>query len=135
VESVIDQSGSKKSAIHRMDGRLKLLGLGCFICATAVLRSLPALAAAFAAAWCWVLLARLPLGPVLRRTGMAALFLGSFFFILPFSHPLGANAGLKQAAAIVLKDGAAASEGEIRAFAGERLILNPLDRIIGRHSG
>jgi len=103
VESVIDQSGSKKSAIHRMDGRLKLLGLGCFICATAVLRSLPALAAAFAAAWCWVLLARLPLGPVLRRTGMAALFLGSFFLILPFSHPLGANAGLKQAAAIVLK--------------------------------
>lgn len=106
MERGIDQSVLVASAIHRMDVRLKLVGLGAFICATALLRSLSSLAAAFAVAWCWVLLSRLPLGLVLRRTGTVALFLGSFFLILPFSHPLGAAAGLNQAAAIVLKGGA-----------------------------
>ncbi|MDX1762760.1 MAG: energy-coupling factor transporter transmembrane component T [bacterium] len=103
METAIDQRVLGHSAVHRMDGRLKLLGFACFLCATAVLRSLPALAAAFFAAWCWVLLARLPLAPVLRRTGVVVLFLGTFFLILPFSHPLGADAGLQQAAVIVLK--------------------------------
>jgi cobalt/nickel transport system permease protein len=86
-----------------MDPRLKLLAFGFFLCATALLQSLPALLAAFLVAWFWVILARLPLGRVVRRAVTVALFLATFFLILPFSHPMGWQSGMSQAATIVLK--------------------------------
>jgi cobalt/nickel transport system permease protein len=99
----IDHLAGTDSAIHRMDPRLKLLGFACFLLATALVSSLAGAVMAFFLAGLWVAWSRFPLGFILRRVRLVVLFLSFFFLVLPFSHPLGLEAGLIQAAVILLK--------------------------------
>lgn len=89
--------------LHRMDPRLKLSGFSIFLLATALLKTPAAALTALFVALGVVRLSRIPLAFALRRAGTAALFLSTFFLILPFSHPAGKTAGVSQALLIVLK--------------------------------
>jgi len=95
--------GAERSSLHRMDERLKLTGFALLLIAMSLLQTPVAALAACGLAAGAVVFARLPVVLVLRRTGGVALFLSTFFLILPFSHPGGSRAGVQEALVIVLK--------------------------------
>ncbi|MEK6777252.1 MAG: energy-coupling factor transporter transmembrane component T [bacterium] len=98
-----DRFAQGDSGIHRMDTRLKLVGFGSFLVATAWVTTWPSAFAALAAAGFWVGYAGFPWAFVVRRIRMPFFFLSSFLMILPFSHPDGPGAGAIQACVILLK--------------------------------
>jgi cobalt/nickel transport system permease protein len=91
------------SGFHLMDPRLKLLGCGIFLAATSLVTSPASALCAVGMACVLVAYARFPFGFVLRRLRPLLLFLSTFFLILPFSHPMGVQAGATQAGVILLK--------------------------------
>lgn len=75
------------SPLRRLDARWKLAGLLLTLVAVALLRTLPAAAAALAGALVLAVAGRLPRPWFLARAGVALLFLAPFVLTLPFLLP------------------------------------------------
>lgn len=105
-----------RSAVHRLDPRVRLLSAAGFSCGAAVVNGPAALAAALALAVIWAAAARLPVGAVLRRLAAVNGLIALIWVVLPFTvpgealvrlGPLGASAaGLGLALRITLKSNA-----------------------------
>jgi len=89
VERSLEESGRgfRDSPLRHLDPRWKLAGVALLLAAVALLRTLPAAAAALAGALVLAVAGRLPRRWYLVRVGVAALFLAPFVLTLPLLLP------------------------------------------------
>ena len=80
----LEQLPARDSPLGRLDARWRLTALAVFAAAAAVVQTLPAVGAAYAASLLLALAARLPPGWYLARVGTVAPFLAMFAVWLPF---------------------------------------------------
>ena len=83
----IDRFHTIESVINRWDPRLKFVGLGLFIMAIALLKTIPVTVLAFVLALILVRLSSLPLHFVSHSISFILFFLVPFFIIMPFTYP------------------------------------------------
>jgi cobalt/nickel transport system permease protein len=83
----IDRYHGVESIINRWDPRLKLVGLGLFIMAIALLKTIPVTVLAFVLAAVLIWLSALPLHFVSHSVSFVLFFLVPFFIIMPFTYP------------------------------------------------
>ncbi len=83
----IDRHAHVTSSVQRWDPRVKLASLMAFIFATALLKTIPMVLAAFIVATVLLLFSRIPIGFVAQTAKWIVLFLLPFFILLPVTYP------------------------------------------------
>jgi cobalt/nickel transport system permease protein len=83
----LEEFAEGASLWHRMDPRVKIVGVACFAVVTAVSHELVALSFALAVALVALFSARLDLKKVAIRLGAVNLFVAFLWFFLPFTTP------------------------------------------------
>ncbi len=83
----IDRFAHLESALQRWDPRIKILSLGLFILAVALLKTLPLALAALITALFLLKLARMPVHFVAHGVQWVIIFLVPFFIIMPMTYP------------------------------------------------